>query len=381
VGSSATRFERKKGRVSVILDPKKYQIDPPAVKSTLNSAIAQSGKLLSPEKHLLLMSADDWEEFIKEWAEYQKGLYKTVVRLGGADDFGIDVAGFASENGFEGEWDNYQCKYYTGDPLTPRTAISEIGKLIWHAYRKHISLPRKYYFFSPKDCGPSLKKLLLNRSDLKERLVQRWDDWCAKSITTTETIDLIGDFARFVDAVDFSIFQYKPRNEVINDHRQTPYHVIRFGGGLGPRPASTVPPVELAAQESRYISQLYEAYSDKEKVGVAADNIALYPKLRVHYDRQRELFFHAESLKNFARDSVPDGTFESLQSEIHFGVVDTCDEDHDHGLDRMKAVVARASAIQLTENGLIQVTKIQDRQGICHQLANEEKLIWVVSND
>lgn len=43
----------------------------------------------------------------------------------------------------------------------------------------------------------------------------------------------------------------------------------------------------------------------------------------------------------------------------------------------MKAVIDRANEIQLTENGLIQVTKVQDRNGICHQLANEDKLIWV----
>lgn len=361
-------------------DPDSYGIAPPAVNPTLNSAIAQSGKLLSPEKHLLLMSAHDWEEFIKEWAQFQKTKYHLVVRLGGADDYGIDVARFVSENGFEGEWENYQCKYYTGDPITPRTAISEIGKIIWHAFQKDISLPRKYYFFAPKDCGPSLKKLLLKPSELKKKLIEKWNDWCAASITSKLAIELEGEFAEFVDRVDYSIFQYKPRHEVIEDHRQTPYYVIRFGGGLPERPAPTAPPAETSAQESRYLSQLYEAYSDKEKEVVVAANIAAYPKFKAHFGRQREAFFHAESLKNFARDSVPDGTFESLQFEIHSGVIDTCDDEHDHGLARMKAVIDRANAIQLTENGLIQVTKIQDRHGICHQLANENKLTWVPSD-
>ena len=216
---------------------------------------------------------------------------------------------------------------------------------------------------------------------MKEKLVEKWDDWCANSITTTQTVALEGNFAVFVDKIDFSIFQYKPRHEVIEDHRKTPHYVIRFGGGLPARPEPESPPMILSTQESRYISQLYEAYSDKENASVAANNIGLYPKLMAHYGRQRELFFHAESLRNFARDSVPDGTFESLQSEIHTGVVDTCDEEHDHGFARMKAVIDRADGIQLTENGLIQVTKIQDRHGICHQLANEDRLIWVPLGD
>lgn len=362
-------------------DPTSDGIEAPSKKSPLNSGVAQSGKLLSPEQHLLLMSADDWEEFIKEWAQFQRTKYYLVDRLGGANDYGIDVAGFVTDKGFEGDWDNYQCKYYTGAPLAPNTAIPEIGKLIWHAFMQRISLPRKYYFFAPKDCGPSLKKLLLNPSELKDKLSDKWDDWCANSITSTQSVELSGEFAKFVDQVDFSIFQYKPRHEVIEDHRETPYFVIRFGGGLPQRPAPVAPPAEPAAQESRYIRQIYEAYSDKEKKVVGAENINSYPKLEAHYGRQREAFFHAESLKNFARDSVPEGTFEALQFEIHSGVVDTCDEEHDHGLARMKAVIDRANSIQLTENGLIQVTKVQDRQGICHQLANEDEFTWVPSDD
>ena len=68
-------------------------IEAPSETPTLNSAVAQSGKLLTPEKHLLSISADDWEEFIKEWAQFQKTKYPLVDRLGGADDYGIDVAG------------------------------------------------------------------------------------------------------------------------------------------------------------------------------------------------------------------------------------------------------------------------------------------------
>ncbi|MBU2360490.1 MAG: hypothetical protein KKB02_16430 [Alphaproteobacteria bacterium] len=362
------------------VDPDSLGIAPPEIGMHLNIAIAQSGKLLSPDQHLLLMTAGDWEDFIKEWAQFQKKRYHLVDRLGGAGDYGIDVAGFVTDQGFAGEWDNYQCKYYKGAPLTPNTAVPEIGKLIWHAFEGKISLPRKYYFFAPKDCGPSLKKLILNSSDLRAKVVEKWDEWCAPEITSTQKIELIGEFADFFAKVDFSIFQYKPRHEVIDDHRKTPYFVIRFGGGLPQRPASTKPTAKPLVKESRYISQIYEAYSEKEQAAISAGNIASYTKLEAHYKRQREAFFHAESLKNFARDSVPKGTFESLQAEILSGVVETCDDEHDHGVARMRAVIDRANSIHLTENGLIQVTKIQDRHGICHQLANKDKLTWVSSN-
>ena len=47
------------------------------------------------------------------------------------------------------------------------------------------------------------------------------------------------------------------------------------------------------------------------------------PKLKDHFRRQREAFYEAESLRVFARDSVPPGTFESLLDDIHDGVIDT----------------------------------------------------------
>tara|TARA_R110002124_G_scaffold276594_1_gene447457 strand:- start:2934 stop:4034 length:1101 start_codon:yes stop_codon:yes gene_type:complete len=362
-------------------DSNNIDIEPPTNKPPLTVGSSLSGKLLKPQQHLLLFTADDWESFIQEWAQFQKSKYVRVVQLGGANDYGIDVAGFTSDQGFNGPWDNYQCKYYKGDPLAPNTAIPEIGKILWHAYREEITVPRKYYFFSPKDCGPALKKLLLNPNKLKEKLLSEWDNWCAKEITSTQAIQLNGDFLHFVDAVDFSIFQYKPSLEVIEEHRQTPYFVSRFGGGLPERPAPKTPPQDLAPVESRYIFQLYEAYTDKEKAGIDATNLSIFPKLQRHYDRQREAFFHAESLKGFARDSVPEGTFESLQTEIHFGVIEACESDHDDGFARLKAVTDKAGGLPLTANGLIQVTKQQDRLGICHQLANDDRLKWVPEND
>lgn len=130
--------------VFVKFDPESDGIELSSATPTLNSSIAQSGKRLSPEQHLLLMSADEWENFIREWAQFKKTQYYLVDRLGGSNDYGIDVAGFLTDKGFEGEWDNYQCKYYLGAPIAPGVAIPEIGKLIWHVFREEISLPRKY---------------------------------------------------------------------------------------------------------------------------------------------------------------------------------------------------------------------------------------------
>ncbi len=363
------------------IDLDKYEIKQPSDDVEVTAAMALVGKATPPMQHLFLYSADEWEVFLEEWAHCQKGVYHKVVNLGGSSDYGIDIAGFCTDKGFEGDWDNYQCKYYKGAALTPGTAIPEIGKLLWHVHEKKITLPRKYYFFAPKDCGPSLKKLLLNPEKLKNELLSKWDDWCTESITTTQTVELVGTFAALVDTVDFSIFQYKPVLEVIEELQGTRFFIPRFGGGFPDRPASKTPPELPLEKESRYLSQLYEAYSDKEKMPIETTNLADHPKLEQHFERQREAFFHAESLDVFSRDTVPHGTFASLQKEVHSGVVDVCQSAHPNGFERLGEVVKTANTLSLTANGLIQVTKLEDRRGICHQLANMDELVWVPDDE
>ena len=78
-------------------------------------------------------SPDDWEEFVEEWATSLDGSYKKVRRFGGAGDLGVDIAGFCTYQGFQGAWDNYQCKRYD-HPLRPSDVWVEIGKIIYHSH-------------------------------------------------------------------------------------------------------------------------------------------------------------------------------------------------------------------------------------------------------
>lgn len=335
------------------------------------------GRIFPPQQQILLFSPGDWEGFIEEWVHYQCSIYKKVVRITGAGDMGVDVAGLVEEAAFFGVWDNYQCKHYR-DPLTPAVAIPEIAKCLWHAHAGKFVLPRAYYFMAPQDCGMSLKRLLLNPQGLKAALYDKWEKWCAESITAQQNIPLTGNFEKFVAETDFSRFTFKTSLEAIEDHRKTPYHAARFGGGLPERPDPEPPPPEAAAHESRYLQQLLDAYADHKKAMVAdAVDLAPWPELARHYGRQREFFYHAESLRNFARDNVPPGTFEKLQDEVYAGVVEIEDSAaHADALARVNAVTQGAVNLPLTANGLIEVTKVQDKRGICHQLANDDRLTW-----
>ena len=104
-----------------------------------------------------------------------------------------------------------------------------------------------------------------------------------------------------------------------------------------------------------------------------------HQKYGPHLQRQREAFYSAEALRLYARDSVPDGTYELLQGDVYTGVIDTAEADHASGMDRLRAVLTQSGQLDLGAHSLISVSRIEDRQGICHQLANADRLTWVVS--
>lgn len=354
----------------------------PKVPSTApSSAHVHSGLPIPKAIRIKNFSPDEWEVFIEEWSTSLENSYEKVRRFGGAGDCGVDIAGFCTDKGFEDTWDNYQCKRYA-HPLRPSDIWVELGKIIYYSHIGEYTPPRKYYFVASHDVGTTLEKLLNKPIKLREKFKENWGRYCKSKITKTKEIELNGDFLLFVDAFDFPIFSSMSHVELIDGHIHTGFHAVRFGGGLPARPNPAVPPVVPAVSESRYIRQLLDAYGDH--LGSSLHDmgaLVAHGMLEKDFRRQRERFYHAEALRNFARDTVPEGTFDDLQDEVYHGVVDITDATHHNGYERMKATVAQASTVALTANPLASVTKSQDRQGICHQLANEDRLEWVVDDE
>jgi hypothetical protein len=336
-----------------------------------------NGIRIPAQQQVLLYSAAQWEVFINEWVHFcLKKSYSQVQQFSGAGDRGIDIAGFADAKKLEGVWDNYQCKHYD-HALYPGDAWPEIGKVLWYSFQKEYVAPRKYFFVAPFGIGTSLAGYLANASKLKKAVLENWDKSIRSKVTEKQEVALDGAFLVYVNAFDFSVFDAKTALQVIEDHRQCPYHAVRFGGGLPARPASATPPQDPAATESRYIAQLLTAYGDHLNVPVPdAKGLKQWPKLDDHFGRQRVAFYHAESLRIFARDTVPPGTFESLQDDIHSGVIDVHNDEHADGYRRVLSVTKAARDLNLTSNALLTRSKPMDRDGICHQLANEDRLQW-----
>jgi hypothetical protein len=354
------------------------EIAPPNPGATLLTASqVQFGPPIEPLIRILTYGATEWESFVDEWVSHcLKAKYKKVLRLTGGGDRGIDVAGFTDDKLLEGVWDNYQCKHFN-HPVMPSEAWPEIGKILWHSYNKYYTPPRAYYFVAPHGTGTTLSQLLANKTRLKAELLKVWDKSVKDTITDIQPVVLEQEFAEYVDNFDFGIFKPIAVREVVEQHRNSPYFVARFGGGLPARPKPKAPPEDIQANESIYVGKLFEAYTDHAKETIAeCAALKKFSKLDQHFRRQREAFFHAESLRVFVRDKVEPGTFESLQDEIYHSVIDTHDADHPDAFHRVVAVTSVAQATPLGAHPLSPSTLTKDKHGICHQLANEDRLQW-----
>jgi C-terminal domain 6 of the ABC-three component (ABC-3C) systems len=334
--------------------PNFSEVSPPPTSATmLTPAQLQSGPPIEPLTRIMSYDPSEWEKFIDEWvSDCLTAKYIKILRYSGANDHGIDVAGFEDRNYLLGIWDNYQCKHYAAS-ITPGTAWPEIGKMLWHSFNGFFVPPRAYYFVAPRGTGTTLTQYLTNAPMLKAALIEAWPKAVQDKITKTQAVKLDGKFADYVDAFDFSIFQPMSPREVIEQHRSSPYFISRFGGGLPPRPVVAAPPTEPGEHESIYIGQLLAAYADHTKADVPGlSALRAWKPLQEHFKRQRECFYHAESLRVFVRDKVEPGTFEGLQEEIYHGVVDTCDEEHPDGFERVKAVTNAAQNVPLDAHPL-----------------------------
>jgi hypothetical protein len=288
-----------------------------------------------------IFSADEWEIFIEEWLEIKKLKYIEVERFGGAGDKGRDVAAYISDNKIPNyDWDCYQCKHYDR-PLMPAQMWIEFGKLIYYTFKKEYPVPKKYYFISPKGCGTSFTKLLQNGSDIKEGVLAHWDKDISEDIISGVKIELTPELKSYINSFDYSIFDRMQPKTIIEEHKTHANHLTWFGGGLPDRDVldESLIPADISAEEIEYVSQLVKAYSSDAGTSFAAiSDIPTESNHYKHFSRARISFHHAEQLRNFSRDNLPNGTFESFQNEVFDGVVNIAESTHRNGFEKVKAV-------------------------------------------
>jgi hypothetical protein len=352
-------------------------IPTPHAPVAVTADVAAAGPAIAPIKRIRFFSPSEWEDFVLEWAHSLRGDYERVERCAGAGDMGRDIVAIHSESD-ESVWDNYQCKHYSR-PLAPSDVWIELGKMVYYTYVGEFTFPCRYRFVAPHGVGTTLGKLFSKPCELKTQLIQKWEDKCKDSITSTKEIILDGDLRDHLDSLDFSVFGSVPPLDLLKQHQTTRWHIARFGGGLPPRPDATHPPVDPATVETVYLQKIFDAYGELRGRTVASlDDIRDDKDLVEHYGDSRKEFYSAESLRSFSRDTLPEGSFDKLQDEILAGIRDMLRSDHENGYRRLVEVIGVARTLQLTSHPLVPQMHIRDRGGVCHQLANDrDDVTWV----
>lgn len=353
----------------------------PAIKNLSASGMVTStefenGPKINPIKIIKTYDDNEWEIFIDEWVHSLEDQYVDVVRLAGGNDKGIDVAGFTDSSKLAGVWDNYQCKHYS-KPLSLSYVIIEIGKILWYSYNKVYKAPRSHLFIAPMGASTPLSLLLANAEQLKNEIINGWDERIANKITKIETVVLDGKFEEYVQEFNFKIFSAPQAKTIIKQHKQTVHYIGRFGGGLPQRPIVDAPPEEITGGEMMYTQKLFDAYSEHTGVVInSLSDLTKILKLKDHLGRSRESFYSAESFQAFVKEKAAPGTFENFQEEIYKGISDTYDGDHQDGYKRVVAVTNCAQSLALDSDPLNKSAFPTDRRGVCHQLANNGRLTW-----
>ena len=351
-------------------------LKPIAVGGLTTASEFENGPRIDPIRVIITYNDDEWETFIDEWVHSLKNKYLRVIRPTGPGDKGLDVVGFSDSSELAGVWDNYQCKHYAS-ALSFSNVAGEIGKILWYSHSGVYSAPRSCAFIAPRGPSTSLALLMSNAENLRNKVIEDWEKSIAPKITKSQTIQLTGNFREYVQNFDFEIFSVAEPRSIIEAHKKTQYHAVRFGGGLPRRPESELPPEQISEHEHTYTKKLFDAYGEHINATIQDEkSLSEHRELKMHFSRSREAFYHAESLRLFVRDKTEPGMFASFQDEIFEGVIDTCDRTHPDGYARVTSVTDVAQNLALDAHPLNKSAFTKDRKGICHQLANDGKLTW-----
>jgi hypothetical protein len=238
------------------------------------------------DRLIIALNDTDLEKFVREWASYKRE-YVEVERFTGPGDMGRDVVGYLTKKRHEGPWHNFQCKQY-GRTLPTAIGIGEVGKVLYYSHRGEFTPPVGYFFVAPRGVNRTLRRLISKPAEFKQTLIEKWEEYCAETISDGKQIELDQALKRFIEAWDFSAVHSICVDAILADPASRPVMASWFGEDPGPAPPGAVPE-EVESREMPYIRQLLEAYGEREQCKYESHaDIKNHGEHAPHLNMQRE---------------------------------------------------------------------------------------------
>jgi hypothetical protein len=216
--------------------------------------------------------------------------------------------------------------------------------------------------------------MLLNPSKFRDEVISTWDTRVAGHVIDGATHPLTGDLAEYVNNYNFATFGYATVDEIIDAHRRTAFWAERFGGLLPP-PNPGKAPAAVMPHENVYVGKLLAVYAEAASAQIAlVSDLDSHPEWKDDLQKQRVRFFDAEAFMATYRDQTEPGTTESFADQI-FDAIEPSLSVPGTGLSRL--TMALTTAAQTTPASVLAPqAKVRVKQGVCHQLANHDRVTW-----
>lgn len=326
-------------------------------------------------RDILAMNDSDLERFVDDWIGRKKEKYVGGdERFSGPGDLGRDVVGYQTTKKHDGPWDNFQCKQLR-KTLLEADAIKELGKIFFHSSQGRYSLPSRYVFVAPRGVTRAVIELIAHPSRWKARVLEKWDEWCAKRIVDNQRVPLDAAIRERIDTFNFNSISALDAYKMLKDPDIRPVLVQWFGEDPGDAPVGVVPD-NIQKEEQPFINQLIEAYCERHGSSLANVNaVSAHAECGEHLRLQRTRYFDAASFKRYYRDNTPTEYLFTFENDVYYGVIERYRESHSDAVSRVDRVMSQAAVV--APSGVLgRYARVTVKQGMCHHFANEGRLKW-----
>jgi len=344
------------------------------------SAVEERSTMAFDEhRQILNLTDSELEDLIKKWLAKLAETYVGFERPTASADMGRDAVGFLTSGRYDGKWDNYQCKHLKS-PLGKAEFATELGKIFYHADRGEFVLPTKYIFVCPHSAVRDVKKLIDRPSLIADFLIDNWDTYCLKGISTSEC-PLTPTLAAAIRGYQFQNVELWKASELVEkpQMRAVLHEHLDIDPGEAPRVLVTDVPEEVTDDEDNFVKQLVAVFSAASGLKFQSYSEVVADATYGHQIiNARRRYLERQAFRRHFRDNLLTSHIDGVDQDVYDTVFDRYLALASAPLyERLTTIMGIASTAPVS-SALGRHNRVTPsvKQGVCHHFANVGHMPW-----